>query len=640
MKIKTQVSISLIVFVILAVLISFSVYSSNNQLQEITKKQIIIDEIKMGSFDLYYLENDYILHGGTRPIDQWHSKYNMLSGQLEELTITDPSQQAVFNAMSDNFKNIQTTFSNLLAMTGSVQGTKTSPASQELKEFVTTTLTVQTQTLMFSSSELSKLVRAESLEVQQRNTLITSASLAALIIFVLLNYFVINRSVLRSISVLQKGTEQIGSGDLDTKIETGDNDELGDLSRAFNAMTSNLKTVLTSKSELEKEIAERKRAEEALRETTGYLQNLFDYANAPIITWDPGFRITRFNHAFERLTGRSQEEVLGKTLDILFPDESRQASMALIQKTLEGERWETVEIPILNTDGSKKTVLWNSANLLDPQGKLTATIAQGFDITDRKKAEQELKNYSGKLEEMVNERTRDLREAQDQLIKKEKLAVLGKLAGGVGHELRNPLGAIKNAAYFLDMALEKPDPDVKEMVELINKEVARSEDIISSLLDFARPKTLTLRKGAVNTVINEALKRNPVPKNIAVISNLDETLPEIQADSDKLLQVFNNIISNAFQAMPEGGKLTITSKQSGPGVVSIAFADTGVGISAENMKRLFEPLFTTKIKGIGLGMVVTKTIVESHGGHIDVQSEKGKGTTFIVNLPMSGRKEE
>ena len=149
------------------------------------------------------------------------------------------------------------------------------------------------------------------------------------------------------------------------------------------------------------DITEIKKTEEALRETTGYLQNLFDYANAPIITWDPGFYITRFNHAFEHLTGRSQEEVLGKTLDLLFPDESRKASMALIQKTLEGERWETVEIPILNTDGSTKTVLWNSANVLDPHGKLTATIAQGFDITERKGADAALKVSEHKYRTLV-----------------------------------------------------------------------------------------------------------------------------------------------------------------------------------------------------------------------------------------------
>ena len=134
------------------------------------------------------------------------------------------------------------------------------------------------------------------------------------------------------------------------------------------------------------DITDRKRAEEALRETNEYLNNLFNYANAPIITWDPEFRITRFNHAFEHLSGRSQEEVLGKNLAILFPQESKDSSLSLINKTLEGELWETVEIPILNADGSTRSVLWNSANVLGRDGNVIATIAQGIDITDQKQA--------------------------------------------------------------------------------------------------------------------------------------------------------------------------------------------------------------------------------------------------------------
>ncbi|MDO8872728.1 MAG: PAS domain S-box protein [Methanoregula sp.] len=256
------------------------------------------------------------------------------------------------------------------------------------------------------------------------------------------------------------------------------------------------------------------------------------------------------------------------------------------------------------------------------------------DITDRKQAEADLKKYSDKLEEMVSERTKNLREAQDKLVKTEKLAVLGKLAGGVGHELRNPLGAIKNAAYFLNMVLENPDPDVKDTIEIINKEVARSECIISSLLDFARPTILTLRKVAVNKVISETVTRNPIPANITVTSNLDETIPEIMADPDKLLQVFTNLITNAVQAMPDSGKLTLTSYLSDTGHVVVSVRDTGVGIPEENMKKLFEPLFTTKAKGIGLGLVVIKAIVKAHHGSIDVQSEVGKGTTFTVKLPI------
>ncbi|MCX6699861.1 MAG: PAS domain S-box protein [Methanomicrobiales archaeon] len=135
-----------------------------------------------------------------------------------------------------------------------------------------------------------------------------------------------------------------------------------------------------------RDITDRKRVEEALRETNEYLNNLFNYANAPIITWDPEFRITRFNHAFEHLVGRSQNEVLGENLAVLFPAGTRTTSLALIKKTLEGERWETVEIPILHADGNTHSVLWNSANVLDRDDKIIATIAQGMDITDQKNA--------------------------------------------------------------------------------------------------------------------------------------------------------------------------------------------------------------------------------------------------------------
>ena len=135
------------------------------------------------------------------------------------------------------------------------------------------------------------------------------------------------------------------------------------------------------------DITERKKAEESLRETNEYLQNLINHANAPIIVWDPQSRITRFNHAFEHLTGLTEREVTGQDLEILFPDESRDDSLKLIRKTLEGERWETVEIPIRHVSGETKTVLWNSANITDHQGRIVSTIAQGQDISDRKKAE-------------------------------------------------------------------------------------------------------------------------------------------------------------------------------------------------------------------------------------------------------------
>jgi len=262
------------------------------------------------------------------------------------------------------------------------------------------------------------------------------------------------------------------------------------------------------------------------------------------------------------------------------------------------------------------------------------------EVAERKRAEEELRKYRDQLEELVEERTRELREAQEKLILQEKLTILGQLAGGVGHELRNPLGAIKNAAYFLNMVLEEPDPEVKETLDILEKEVATSERIISSLLDFARPKPPIRRKVDINDVVREALSRVSAPENAEVVSQLDATLPAILADPDQLAQVFGNIILNAIQAMPDGGQLIVkTSEVSGKPPrsekwVAVSIADTGVGISEENLKKLFQPLFTTRAKGIGLGLALVKTLVEGHGGTIEVESEVGKGSTFTVSLPL------
>ena len=308
----------------------------------------------------------------------------------------------------------------------------------------------------------------------------------------------------------------------------------------------------------------------------------------------------------------------------------------------------------------------------------------------------------------VMERTKELDEAQERLIRMEKMAILGQLASRVGHELRNPLAAIKNAAYFLNIVLEEPDPKVREMLEILEKKVDTCERIISSLLDFGRTKPPAWRKADINEIVQGVLSRISVPENVKVVSQLDEALPIIQADPDQLSQAFGNIILNAIQAMPEGGRLVVKtsansdfgeppglsastelgevsgrrlrrpvepSEAPSPEWVTVSFADTGMGIPEENLGKLFEPLFTTKAKGIGLGLAVTKTLVEGHGGTIEVESpstecipspalseaclepcpersrrgsrraegeaeglgtgQVGKGTTFRVRLPVS-----
>ena len=277
---------------------------------------------------------------------------------------------------------------------------------------------------------------------------------------------------------------------------------------------------------------------------------------------------------------------------------------------------------------------------------LPEVVRKYGDRLARQRAEEALREYSERLEEMVEQRTQELREAQGQLIRREKLAVLGQLAGGVGHELRNPLGAIKNAVYLLNMILEEPEPEVREALEIVEQEVGTCDSIIRSLLDFARTKAPVRREVGVNDILRAALVRITIPEDIEMMTQLDETVPIILADPDQLVQAFGNIILNGIQAMLEGGRLLVkTARLSSPktsevsekpprsGWVAVSFADTGVGIPEENLEKLFEPLFTTKAKGVGLGLALVKTLVEVNGGSVEVESEVGKGSTFTVRLP-------
>jgi len=184
------------------------------------------------------------------------------------------------------------------------------------------------------------------------------------------------------------------------------------------------------------EITERKKAEEALRETTSYLENLFNYANAPIIAWDPSFKITRFNHAFEGLAGYTAKEIIGQRLAILFPKASKDKSLAKVEHTLKGEYWKTVEIPILCKDRSIRTVLWNSANIYEEDGKtLMATIAQGIDITERKKAEGEIKNLAKFPSENPHPVLRVTKDGKVLYSNKAGFAVLDKWKSKVGEKV-------------------------------------------------------------------------------------------------------------------------------------------------------------------------------------------------------------
>jgi PAS domain S-box-containing protein len=382
----------------------------------------------------------------------------------------------------------------------------------------------------------------------------------------------------------------------------------------------------------------RRRAEEALRESEErfrlMVSEVKEYA---IFMLDPEGRVSSWNEGAQSIKGYSSEEIIGKHFSRFYTEEDVEAGKpeeelkeAIARGRFEDEGWR------VRKDGSRFMASAVITALRDPAGELKGFTKVTRDITERKKTEEELRRHREHLEELVEERTRELKQAQEELARNERLAVLGQLAGGVGHELRNPLGAIKNAAYFLNMAIEQAEPEVKETLQILDNEVATSERIISSLLGFARPKPPTLRKVDINKLVQDLLPHIRMPENIEVATEL-EPLPITLADPDQLGQVFGNIITNGVQAMAEGGRLVIKSRATEPGWAEVSIVDTGSGMPPEAREKIFEPLFTTKAKGIGLGLAVSKTLVEGNRGTIDVESEVGKGSTFTVRLPVSGK---
>ncbi len=266
-------------------------------------------------------------------------------------------------------------------------------------------------------------------------------------------------------------------------------------------------------------------------------------------------------------------------------------------------------------------------------GDVIGSLSSARDITEVSLAQEEVRRLNTELEQHVEARTRELRDAQEKLIRQEKLAVLGQLAGGVGHELRNPLGIINNAIYYLRLIQPDADDKVKEYMGIIETETRTADKIINDLLDFSRIKSVDREPIRIADLIKQTFTRFPIPDNVDVTVVQPDDLLTVKVDSHQMIQVLGNLVVNGCQAMSKGGPLIVQVIKSGKDV-SIAVKDKGVGIPPENMDKLFEPLFTTKPKGIGLGLAVSKKLVEANGGRIEVHSEVGMGATFTLYLPL------
>lgn len=261
---------------------------------------------------------------------------------------------------------------------------------------------------------------------------------------------------------------------------------------------------------------------------------------------------------------------------------------------------------------------------------------------------QDLKSYVDELNNekqdllkvkiMLEQRGMELEETldkvqsmQQELLRSEKFATIGRLAASVAHELRNPLASLKNISYYLSKMGKFEDVKAKKMLDMLSSDVSRANKIITDLLDYSRAKKLNKLEMWIDEFVNKAILNVVLADSVKVVRKLERF--KALVDPDKMTQVLINLISNARDAMPDGGAITVSCAKKDMSY-EIKVSDNGIGMNRETSAHIFDPLYTTKLKGIGLGLSIVKEIVEAHFGTITVDSAEGKGTSFTITLPL------
>ncbi len=471
-------------------------------------------------------------------------------------------------------------------------------------------------------------------------------------------YFSLRKIVLSPIIKISEAARHIiEKQDLSERVNVASTDEIGQLGTVFNKMIGDLQKSRDGLEEwaktLERKVYDRTKD---LAEAKGYTEDIISSMSDTLVVADLNGKIKMINPALVELLGYGQEELIGKPVTFIFGEATAKSfNETTIKEMAEKGVIENNEAIYKTKSGEDISVSFSVSLMRKVSHGAPDMILVSKDIREIKHLLELEKQKALELKDAYDK----LQALQDALIQAEKFNAIGRLASGVAHEVKNPLGIIKQSAEYLKGKLLPSEKNAPEALRMIRDNIERADNIIRVLLDFSRAAKLEKQPEDINTVLENSLvliKHIPSLEKIEIIREMGSGLPKVLVDRVKMEQVFINLFINAVHAMPNGGKLLLRTYQlrlkelrkgmitSGENsfkldedVVLVEVEDTGTGISPENLKKIFDPFFTTKDpgKGTGLGLSISKNILTRHYGFIEMESEEGKGTKVIIILKIT-----
>jgi len=434
-------------------------------------------------------------------------------------------------------------------------------------------------------------------QIQRTQLVLMGIGALTLILGIAGAHFMASR-ITQPLGQLANATIAAAEGELDQRLDIHTRDEVEDLANSFNTM---IREILDQRVQLEQRFNE-------ILELKAYNDIVLASMTNGLITLDLNSRIVSANGAAESILGLKGRDWQGMSFLDLWPEDN--SFVRLLQKCLQGlTPCRNQEILLDTGDAEQRTLMVNTSFLEDGRGERMGVLVVMGDITEVKALEARMRQS-------------------------DRLAALGTLAAGLAHEIRNPLSAIKTFVQLLPRKISNP-AFFDKFQTTVPRELNRINDLIESLLELARPPklefTMTSLSGCLSQV--EDLFRDKLEAaNITLEIRQQDHLPELWADREHLVRALSNIVLNGLEAMPEGGNLTVTAEELA-GEVVLRFTDTGVGMDEKTKDKIFNPFFTTKDAGTGLGLAMTHKIIQEHGGAIEVESVVGKGTAFTLKFP-------